>query len=128
MRTKLILNRIKRFVFRKKLSQEAFDAYLYRLPKNIMVNWEKDGKFIVGKIQEGKEEYFTQGNSVEDFIRMVNDAVYTYHEIPIEYIDAISQVRPYNPPPKAIEELANSGIRKSSISLLKQKRKYCVNA
>lgn len=121
MKTKLLLNRIRRYIFRKKLSGEAYCAYLGRLPKNIEVNWEKDGKFIIGKIKEGKEEYFTQGTSVEDFIYMVNDAVYTYHEIPVEYIEAISKAKPYIPNPEAMEKLENSGIKKSSISLFKRK-------
>jgi len=101
------------------LSGEAFDAYFHRLPEKIQVRWKKKNQFIVGTISDGKEVYYTQGKGADDFVNMVNDAVYTMHEIPKEYYGIISQCRAYNPNKAEKERLGLKNVKSSSFSIEK---------
>lgn len=118
----LKLNKLKRLFMKEELSREAFEAYLNRLPHRVEVSWKRDNDFIIGEIVDNNHHYFTQGKNAENFIDMVNDAIYTYHEIPASYIDVIKKVKTYNPPLKAKKELENIEIKESLISLRKNKK------
>lgn len=100
-----------------KLSQEALDAYFNRLPEQVQVDWFRSGEFIVGQVTADGQNFMTQGKDAEDFIGMVNDAIFTYNEIPEEYRDMIKFVRVYNPPVSEKEKLNNISIKKSLVSL-----------
>lgn len=104
-----------------KLSQEALDAYFNRLPEQVQVDWFRSGEFIVGQVTADGQNFMTQGKDAEDFIGMVNDAIFTYNEIPEEYRDIIKFVRVYNPPVSEREKLNNISIKKSLVSLYRGK-------
>lgn len=104
------------------LEREAFDAYLHRLPESVNVAWERDGKYIVGYIEAGNESFATQGESVDEFIDMVNDAIYTVYDIPEGYKDVGSNFRAYNPPFADQERLQNLGVKKSTIFLKREQK------
>lgn len=79
------------------LSIEAIEAYYHKIPNSIQVSWERDGDMIVGTVKAGNHEFYTQGKDADDFIEMVNDAVYTVYEIPFEYLDVIERLKPFSP-------------------------------
>jgi len=119
---RLLKNLSRFFRFQESLEPEAFYAYLNRLPEDISVAWRRDGGFIIGKIKDGEVTYMTQGKSDQEFIEMVNDAVYTYHGVPIAYREIISKVRAYNPPVSDIALLGDKKVSHSQIELRKEKQ------
>jgi len=100
--------------------EEALVCYRQKLPDRIGVSWqrEKDG-YIVGKViveENGKENYFfTQGKNGKDFIENVNDALYSYYEIPAQYISYLGGLEKYNPPLEDLEKLNDKNVRKAFI-------------
>ena len=103
-------------LFRPRLSQEQLDCYFNRLPDSIQVKWERDDKFIVGWVKEDGNEYMTQGMNAKDFIEMVNDVVYTMHDIPEEYRLAMKS---YSPNERAMRALKDNSIKSASIQVEK---------
>jgi|SRR3989344_2404688 len=118
-----MLNLIKKlFIKPIKLEKEVFEACLNRLPMQISVEWFRDGKFIIGRVKAGDKDFLTQGLSVQDFIKMVNDSIYTVYDIPEEYADVFLKNFSYDPPPKARQELENLQIKSSQINIAKERR------
>lgn len=111
-----------RKLFTPKLAREAFEAYFYRLPNNVRVSWFRDGKFIVGKVVAGEREFMTQGKNVDDFIEMVNDAVYAVENIPKNYIYTLRKIKTYEPSPAEEAKLRNLDVKKSELNFNKQKK------
>ena len=104
---------ILRFFSKPKLSQEAFEAYRDRLPNSISVNGWRDGNFIIGRVSAGKQEFITQGLNSDNFIEMVNDAIYTVYDIPRDYVEVISKFRQYQPNFEQKKMLENGEIMKA---------------
>lgn len=111
------LRKIKLFLFPPKKSREAFDAYYFRLPENITVDWERDGDFIVGRVSAGDNKFVTQGKSADDFVEMVNDAIYTSFGIPLEYFEDIRNVKPFYPPIEERRKLEDLNIKGNTLSI-----------
>lgn len=112
----MTFKQLTKFFKKPSISREAFDAYYHRLPTTIQVSWERDGKFIVGEIKADDKSFFMQGTSAQNFIDLVNESIYVVNDIPKEYINAISDVRPgYDPKPKEREALENASIKHSKI-------------
>ncbi len=105
---------IKTLIKKEKINQEAFCAYLDRLPDNINVSWFRDGKYIVGKVIAGDKKFTTQGLSANDFIEMVNDSVFTVYDIPKEYFGIISVNKIYLPNKEQRAKLDNKNINYAS--------------
>src|SRR3989344_7851243 len=101
------------------LTQEQFFAYFHKLPDGISVDWKRDGKFIIGKVQAGDFEFMTQGKTAEQFVDMVNDAVLTVFDIPRDYVDILREVKSYNPPEDAWRSLCDQSVKKSYIAIKK---------
>jgi hypothetical protein len=118
-----LLRIIKNYIFPPVLQQEALDAYYYKLPNNIQVEWIRDGKYIIGKVIADNHKFTTQGRSVEDFVEMVNDAVYTVNGIPLEYIDTIRKYQAYNPSVEVLNQLKDLGIKENKVSFIKGDQK-----
>ncbi len=120
-----LLKNIRKYILpRPKLSREAFDAYLFRLPEKIDVKWFRDGEFIVGEIDTGDSKFVTQGLSADDFIEMVNESVMTISDIPENYFDAIKSYRAYAPSADQEAALRNGVIQGATISAHKTKKAY----
>src|SRR3989344_7625740 len=118
-----MLNLIKKlFIKPIKLEKEVFEACLNRLPMQISVEWFRDGKFIIGRIDTWDKKFLTQGLSVQDFIKMVNDSIYTVYDIPEEYADVFLKNFPYNPPLEARQKLEDLKVKGSQINLIKEKK------
>lgn len=115
-----MINALKRLIFKPRMSREALEAYFFRLPSAIEVSWFRDGKFIVGKVTAGEREFMTQGKNADDFMNMVNDAIYAVEDIPEDYIDAIQKMRTYKPPVTEEAKLRNNDIANSVMALNKQ--------
>ena len=113
-----IINRFRR----QKLSKEAFDAYFYRLPESITVKWERDGKMIVGRVSDGSHEFVTQGHDAEEFVEMVNDAVYTVHGIPSAYMDVLRGVRSFAPSAQEQQKLADASVSGSTFPITRNEQ------
>lgn len=112
---------IKRYILKPKLRQEVFDAYFHKLPENIEVKWFRDEGYIVGAIDTNGGKCFTQGKNAEDFINMVNDAVFTAYDIPEDYTDAISALRAYKPPEDEMNKLRDKKVKNSILGFIKNK-------
>lgn len=120
---KNMINIIKKlFRPKPKLSKEAFIAYFNRLPEEIEVKWFRDGKFIIGRVRAENKEFMTQGLSTEDFIKMVNESIYTVYNIPEDYIDTLSEFRYYNPPIEEKKKLGDLRVHNSHINIIKEKK------
>ena len=98
---------------------EAFWAYFHRLPQKISVEWFRDGKFIVGRIDAEGDKFMTQGVSADEFIEMVNDALFSFYEIPVEYFGALKS-RSFVPKPEEYEKLNDAAVVKSKMGLEKR--------
>ena len=118
---KYMINAIKQFFAQQKLEPEALKAYFHRLPNNIYVDWFRDKEFIVGKIKAGDAEFMTQAKSADEFVEMVNDALFTVYEIPREYSDLLLRHKKFEPNKKQFTQLDDESIRKSRIGFAKQK-------
>lgn len=103
------------------LSREAIKAYFQRLPDTIQVTWFRDSGYIVGKIKAGENEFVTQGKNAEDFIAMVNDAVMTVYDIPVEYDDLIKSIKTYSPHLRELAKLEDMGVTKAQLTFYKNK-------
>lgn len=113
--------KIKNFFIKPRLSPEAFEAYFHRLPESVHVDWKRDGDMIIGKVVSDGKEFSTQGRNPEEFIEMVNDALYTVYDIPFDYIDAISASKAFFPKGAALQDLFNGNVSQSSLLLPKTK-------
>lgn len=87
---------LKKF-FKPEIYSEAYVAYVNRLPSEITVHWFRDGDMIIGKVQAGDKEFMTQGANEDDFIRMINESVFTIFNIPNDYFDVVRDTRSFKP-------------------------------
>ncbi|MCX6763352.1 MAG: hypothetical protein NTZ97_01290 [Candidatus Moranbacteria bacterium] len=117
-----LIRKIKNYFFPVRLSQEALEAYYYKLPEKITVEWKRDGNFIIGEVNANEKKFITQGKSSDDFVRMVNDAIYTVYEIPLDYIDAINKMKAYSPKIDERKRLDDLKIKGNIILLNKNKQ------
>ncbi|MFA5086273.1 MAG: type II toxin-antitoxin system HicB family antitoxin [Candidatus Paceibacterota bacterium] len=89
--------------FKKEVAQEALIAYKWRCPDKIEVSIKpsKDGGYFI--YVNDLPGCVTQAETGKEIFEMVNDAIYTYLEIPENY-------QPYMPtffPPKELREQLN---------------------
>ncbi len=115
-----MIKSIKKYLFKPKLSHEAFVAYFNRLPDGIKVNWHRDGKFIVGNVSADGKKFMTQGLNADEFIEMVNDAVITVFNIPEDYVDVINKSKAYFPTEEEYRKLNDNKISHSSLGFKKR--------
>ncbi len=104
------------FLFPKKnIFKESLECYGDKLPKTVKVSWtrENDG-FIVGQIEADGNQFLAQGKNAEDFISMVNDAIYAVYEIPPKYISLLGGDTKYFPPPRVLEVLEDESVKNAS--------------
>lgn len=102
------------------LTQEAFDAYIHRLPGTVHVSWKKDDDDIIGQVTVDEKDFLTQAKTPDELVVMVNDAVYTAYDIPDEYREHLSQIRAYRPSPEAWEQLKKLDPNHSSLEFKKK--------
>ncbi len=107
---------IKNYFTVQKLSKKAFEAYYYRLPDTISVRWQRDGKFIVGEVSDGKHTFVTQGRNTDEFVEMVNDALLTIYNIPRQYQDVVRLAKTYEPPLEVRKQLEDTTILTANFS------------
>jgi hypothetical protein len=105
--------------FKAPLYREAAEAYWNKLPQGIEVSWFRDGKYIVGHINAEGNRFMTQGRNADEFIDMVNDAVFSVYEIPQEYFGILSPKK-FTPKSDEYERLKNIDIATGKISLERQ--------
>lgn len=93
---------------------EILVCYRDKLPSaDVQVSWTRDEEFIVGAINIDGEKYFTQARSADEFVEMVNDAIYAIYEVPPKYAELLGAYR-LMPQQEAYEKLKNVEIKKSS--------------
>ena len=110
----MILNSIKR-MFGRSLSHEAVLAYWHKLPNRIQVEWLRDGKFIIGRIDADGTKLITQALSAKEFVDMVNEAVLAAYDISEQYFKILKEKR-FKPTPEHFKKLDDTAIKKSHIS------------
>lgn len=73
------------FKTKEKIRQELIYAFRWKIPDklNVTIKPSKDGGFI-GEVNN-LPGCITQGENGQEIFEMVNDAVYSYFEIPEEY-------------------------------------------
>jgi len=88
------------FTYTKKVEPEVMRAYLNKLPFYIKVNWKREADgYIVGDIATEDYTFSTQGKNGDDFIEMVNDAVFTMYDVKKDHIDLLKKfyyIKPRN--------------------------------
>jgi hypothetical protein len=105
--------------------KEAFDAYFNRLPNTLQTQWFRDGDFIIGKVEtEDGTSFVTQAKNADEFIEMVNDALFAVYEIPKEYFDSLMTVKKFLPKKEEFERLNNASIKGSSLGFIKKELKF----
>lgn len=121
-----MLNVIKKlFLPKRELYREAFDAYLNRLPEEIEVSWRRDGDFIVGQVKaEDGTSFMTQAYNADEFVEMVNDALFAVYGIPKEYSDSLMMVKKFLPKREAFEQLNDSSVPAASMGFVKKELKF----
>lgn len=110
-------------IFRPRLSEEALFAYYHKLPNKIQVRWFRDGKYIVGEVNDGSKVFFTQGKNAEDFINMVNESLIASYNIPYDYFDALKSVKQFQPKPEERIRLENLKVLEGSFGSKKIEEK-----
>lgn len=87
------------------------------LPKSIDIRWTYDKKNKSFYAESSSHpEIYTAGNSVEEVINSVNDAVYTYYDIP-RYLAKRLGNR-YLPPQEAFDKLPKGVVVKTTMEKL----------
>ncbi len=86
------------------MSEKEQKLYIKKLPKEISVSVfrSKDGGFCAEISLKNGDVLRTQAEGFPEIIVMVNDAIYTYFEIPKEYL---SYMLFYIPPVEVAQEL-----------------------
>lgn len=107
---------VRRLLHEPDISGEAFVAYFHKLPDTVQVSWERDGRFIVGHVEAGGFTFSTQGRDANNFVEMVNDAVYTVYDIPEDYRRFM---KAYIPPKEALKRLGDVTVPRSVVALSK---------
>lgn len=95
---------------------EVLVCYRDKLPRHgVQVSWTRDGEFIVGEISVDGNTFYTQGRTAQEFVEMVNDAIYAAYEIPMKYAKQLGGNYRLMPSTEEFEKLNNAAIKKSTI-------------
>ena len=97
-----------------RLSREAFEAYLNKLPDKIEVEWFRDGDFIVGDIVADGYKFMTQAKNAGEFIEMVNYTLFDVYEIPEDYAERLFDIYKFIPKDEELKRLSNELIKRSA--------------
>lgn len=113
------LHRIKEAIFGDdEIIYEALLNYGNKLPsKGVIVSWERDGDFIVGKILADGQTFIAQGRSAKEFVEEVNDTIYAAYSVPMKYAERLGGGVRLMPPAKELEALNDKAVKKSSLNL-----------
>lgn len=95
---------------------EVLVCYRDKLPTNdVQVSWTRDGDFIVGEIKIGDQSFYTQGRTAQEFVEMVNDALYATYEIPVKYVKQLGGNYRLMPSELEFKKLNDAAVKKSTI-------------
>lgn len=93
---------------------EVLVCYRDKLPTNdVKVYWTRDGEFIIGEINVDGHVLYTQARSAQEFVEMVNDAIYAVYEIPMKYAKQLGGNYRLMPPESEFQKLNNAAVKKS---------------
>ncbi len=109
-------------LFGQQIFKEALEAYFYKLPNIINVEWFRDDGFIIGKIHSDGKVIMTQGKDADDFIEMVNSAIQTAYDIPKNYYKTLKNIKAYSPPSNEKNKLEDITIKKSHLLLYRKQQ------
>jgi len=113
------LHRIKEAFFGdNEIIYEVLVHHKANLPsKDVQVAWEREGKYIVGRILVDGETFIAQGSSAKEFVECVNDALYAAFKVPVRYARALGGDYRLTPPEQEFRNLDNKAIKKSKLVL-----------
>ena len=95
---------------------EVLVCYRDKLPTNeVQVSWTRDRELIVGEIKTSGHSFYTQGRTAQEFVEMVNDAIYAAYEIPLKYAKQLGGNYRLMPPESEFEKLNDAAVKKSTI-------------
>lgn len=95
---------------------EVLVCYRDKLPSSdVQVSWMRDGEAIVGEITAEGNTFYTQGRTAQEFVEMVNDAIYAVYEIPLKYAKQLGGNYRLMPSEVEFEKLNNAAVKKSTI-------------
>ena len=81
--------------FSREFSNEALIAYRHKLPDQLSVAIREEGGKFFAQVEFDGVMVTTQARRPQELYDMVNDVVYTYYEIPRQYVPLVSR---YTPP------------------------------
>lgn len=113
---------------RAELYRESFDAYLNKLPDAIRVNWFRDGDFIIGKVEtDDGTSFMTQAKNSDEFVAMVNDALFAVYGIPKDYFEVLMAAKKFLPKREEFEKLQDASVRESTMGFVKKELKTSIS-
>lgn len=92
---------IKSLLFGSKLDEEELFALSWKIPEKLEIEIKESDGMYVAKITSYKDDnVVTQAKTGQQLVKMVNDALYSYLDIPGKYKDDIG----FFMPPKDVRE------------------------
>lgn len=110
--TRKLIN-LKNAIFPVEIVDEVIISYNHRLPSNVEVSWFRDGDFIIGNINAEGKHFMTQAQSADEFVEMVNDALYAVYKIPTNYPKLT--IKKLMPPLSEYKKLNDASVKSSVI-------------
>lgn len=86
--------------------------------QGIEVSWTRDGEYIVGSIQVDGSTFMTQGKTAQEFVEMVNDALYAAYNVPLRYAQQLGGLYRLLPSEQEFARLNDVAVEKSSINFV----------
>lgn len=109
-----LINLREKFFPSEAIREEAI-AFASKLPNNIQVGWQREGRFIIGRIIDGENTYYTQAKSAKEFVEMVSDVIYSVYGVKLQYYRILGEDKYFPSDPEEFERLNNKAIFKSEI-------------
>ncbi len=112
-----IVSTIRNFFAEDDFYPEVARANFHKLPESLKIEWFKNGKYIVAKIEANGREFRTQGKGADDFVFMVNDCIYTAYGIKPHHKDQMLKIRSFLPSEEDWIKLNDGQVKKSEFCM-----------
>ena len=90
-----MFSRIKYLLFGKKLDQDELFALRWKIPAKLEIEIKEDGGTYFAKITNYTDDnVVTQASTGQELVEMVNDALYSFLDIPAQYQENIGFFMP----------------------------------
>lgn len=89
---------IQQLLFSRRLDQDELFAMRWKIPTTLQIEIkESDGTYFAKVTSFGDDNVVTQANTGQELVEMINDALYAYLDIPVQYKESIGFFMPPEP-------------------------------